>query len=297
MSPILLLALTGCASKAHRIDVLLAEHDYDQAVALADYETEHLDAIGRAMLADLDLQVAMEPVPAEAFGTLPRGYGESWVLMGVGQRHSAAAERTILSVTLDGWTQCSSCDTAWMVAQMAPPPLEGSEPQVAITVHKGTGLFGGLRLFAELGRVIVGLVALPVTALLDTAMLPTTARRDSAFRPYGMTKLVWDATLGPGTTDRWSTTTPSYTVSDPAPTGLLCEGDLPCSSLMVFRGTGTPTRAHVTVTAERSVVVALGTVDLALRGDTVSEALANAFPSEGRTLTLTPMAPPSEGAP
>lgn len=127
---------------------------------------------------DLDLRVAMEPVPPQAFGSVPRGYGQEWILVGVGlSRSPGVASSVRLDLDFQGWTTCTGCDLEWILAQMATPEPEGEEPSSS-TVKVGGRRWSGGDDLAALGRglwettkMIGAFVLLPITAITETALL------------------------------------------------------------------------------------------------------------------------------
>lgn len=275
--------LAGCASRDARIGAYLEGGFHDRAFAEAASDPAREARVRQALLDDLGLSVALQPVPAEAFGAAPRGYGETWTLMGLGlERAPGVADHVTVDVAFDGWTRCSTCDPAWLRAQLAPPPPEGEAPRIEVHTSPGVlGLLSGAGALAELAFHVSSVFVVPMAMWLDTMLLPGTLQSGDDLKPYALTGLVLRALL-----DDPDGSAVGAEVAAEAAGGFTCVGDLPCSALVVFvPGGGSVGGARVTVTAARGALEAQGAQVVPVTGP-VAEAAVAAFPTEGRRLEL-----------
>ncbi|MCA9572609.1 MAG: hypothetical protein KC656_32435 [Myxococcales bacterium] len=270
------LLLLGCAPRTAQIQTLV-EAGYAPQVYRAYPDRVH-DRVDSAVWDALDLRVAMEVVPAEAFGVTARGYGSTWWLVSVGLDRRPGVTRSLhVDLDLGELEACPTCDGDWVRRQLGP---ERREPERKTGGGLGLGAFLG-DLF-RVGKIVGAALLLPVTLVVDTTTAIATPFRRN--RPAGLTRMVWDAATGDSPRVRGATQVEG---SD----ALLCEGDGPCAATLVLRGTTVPTEARVRVELKEGLRTLHREVVVPLEGDDLPAALASAFPTEGVRLDL-PEPPP-----
>jgi hypothetical protein len=277
------LALLGCVGRQEHVRQVVEAGWGEQVFAPMRWRerSEHTETVWRMA----DVTLSMEVVPVEAFGVAPRGYGETWWMIGVGldRRRGLASEMTVRPV-FDTLTTCTTCDERWIRNQMASPHLPPERAPSTGGGRRRTGLgrlLGGL---ADVGKLVGSIILMPVALGADLTLAVTGAstRKGSAIKPFGLTKYTWSIMTGVGD--------PAAGVGTAAPVpdrGFVCAEDRPCTASWVVQGEEPPTALTLSVGLVAGAMRTQRIVTLPMSGHDLEASLSAAVPSDGLRLDLT----------
>lgn len=228
--PVLL--MSGCMSRRARIDSLFEQGLPGLACDAADYKAT--EQVERLTWENLDLKVAMAPVPAEAFGVPVRGYGDEWVLMELAiNRRPGVVHEVAVYTRLDGWAPCDTCTSEWMAYQLGEAGETRDLPRPVARGGGRRGKRGGLlKGLAAIGKVIAAPLVLIVTGSIDLATLP--GDLSAGRKGFGLTgkAIDWLADDGAGRTSGSGVRFSPLSVQG---TSVLCATDGACAGMMPYR--------------------------------------------------------------